>query len=336
MRKTNINWLKKKREGLYCVPGNFFIDPVFPVEKALITHAHTDHARPNNRSIFSSKETLELMHLRYGENYCSNYQIAHFDEKIKINDVTVQILPAGHILGSIQFLINYKGYRLLISGDYKRTKDTTCLSYEPVKCDTFITEATFGLPIFNHPNDQSEVKKLIKSIKANVNKTHLIGVYALGKCQRLITLLRNLGYDETIYLHGALTKISNFYSKNNIKLGNISNISECSRSEYANKLVLCPPSSLNDKWSQKFKNVVKGYASGWMRIRQRVKQKNIELPLILSDHADWGEILKTVNDVNPNEVLVTHGREEALVHYLTKKNFKSSALNLIGFEDENE
>ena len=336
MRKTNINWLKKKREGLYCIPGNFFIDPVFPVEKALITHAHTDHARPNNKSIFSSKETIELMHLRYGESYCSDFQIARFDEKIKINDVTVQILPAGHILGSIQFLINYKGYRLLISGDYKRTKDKTCLSYEPVECDTFITEATFGLPIFNHPNDESEVKKLIKSIKANVNKTHLIGVYALGKCQRLITLLRNLGYDETIYLHGALTKISDFYSKNNIKLGNISNISECSRSEYANKLVLCPPSSLNDKWSQKFKNVVKGYASGWMRIRQRVKQKNIELPLILSDHADWGEILKTVNDVNPNEVLVTHGREEALVYYLTKKNFKSSALNLIGFEDENE
>ena len=336
MRKTNINWLKKKREGLYCVPGNFFIDPVFPVEKALITHAHTDHARPNNKSIFSSKETIELMHLRYGESYCSDFQIARFGEKIKIHDVTVQIFPAGHILGSIQFLINYNGYRLLISGDYKRTKDKTCLSYEPVKCDTFITEATFGLPIFNHPNDQSEVKKLIKSIKANVNKTHLIGVYALGKCQRLITLLRNLGYDETIYLHGALTKISDFYSKNNIKLGNISNISECSRSEYANKLVLCPPSSLNDKWSQKFKNVVKGYASGWMRIRQRVKQKNIELPLILSDHADWGEILKTVNDVNPNEVLVTHGREEALVNYLTKKNFKSSALNLIGFEDENE
>ena len=336
MRKTNINWLKKKREGLYCVPGNFFIDPVFPVEKALITHAHTDHARPNNKFIFSSKETIELMHLRYGESYCSDFQIARFDEKIKINDVTVQIHPAGHILGSIQFLINYNGYRLLISGDYKRTKDKTCLSYEPVKCDTFITEATFGLPIFNHPNDQSEVKKLIKSIKANVNKTHLVGVYALGKCQRLITLLRNLGYDETIYLHGALTKISNFYSKNNIKLGNISNISECSKSEYANKLVLCPPSSLNDKWSQKFKNVVKGYASGWMRIRQRVKQKNIELPLILSDHADWDEILKTVNDVNPNEVLVTHGREEALVNYLTKKNFKSSALNLIGFEDENE
>ena len=225
------------------------------------------------------------MHLRYGESYCSDFQIARFDEKIKINDVTVQIHPAGHILGSIQFLINYNGYRLLISGDYKRTKDKTCLSYEPVKCDTFITEATFGLPIFNHPNDQDEVKKLIKSIKANVNKTHLVGVYALGKCQRLITLLRDLGYDETIYLHGALTKISDFYSKNNIKLGNTSNISECSRSEYANKLVLCPPSSLNDKWSQKFKNVVKGYASGWMRIRQRVKQKNIELPLILSDHA---------------------------------------------------
>ena len=186
MRKTNINWLKKKREGLYCVPGNFFIDPVFPVEKALITHAHTDHARPNNKYIFSSKETIELMHLRYGESYCSDFQIARFDEKIKINDVTVQIHPAGHILGSIQFLINYNGYRLLISGDYKRTKDKTCLSYEPVKCDTFITEATFGLPIFNHPNDQDEVKKLIKSIISGSIAQFLRMVIPLAKHAAII------------------------------------------------------------------------------------------------------------------------------------------------------
>ncbi len=336
MTKTKINWLIKKKGGLYCMPGDFFIDPIFPVKRALITHAHTDHARPNNKVILSSKETIELMKLRYGQNYCSQSQIIKFNEVVKINNVKIRIYPAGHILGSVQFLIEYKGYRLLISGDYKRSIDLTCSQYEPVKCDTFITEATFGLPIFNHPNDKDEVKKLIDSLNTNNHSTHLVGVYALGKCQRLISLLRNLGYEKTIYLHGALMKISEYYSKIGINLGKIEKVSEKSPSQLINSLVLCPPSSLNDKWSQKFLNKIKGYVSGWMKIKQRIKQKNIELPLVISDHSDWKDILKTVEDVSPSEVLVTHGREEALVHYLNSKNYHSSALNLIGFEDENE
>ncbi|MFL2661777.1 MAG: ligase-associated DNA damage response exonuclease [Alphaproteobacteria bacterium] len=336
MQKTNINWISKKKEGLYCNPGKFYIDPILPVEKALITHAHTDHARPNNKLVLSSKETLNLMKLRYGDNYCSSCQISNFSESININNVNIRTLPAGHILGSIQFLLEYKGYKLLISGDYKRTDDITCQAYEPSKCDTFITEATFGLPIFNHPDDKIEIKKLIKSLELNVNSTHLIGVYALGKCQRLISLLRAHGYDKTIFLHGALIKITEYYSNLGLKIGDVMNVSKKQTDELSNSLVLCPPSSLNDKWSQKFKNVIKGYVSGWMRIRQRIKQKNIELPLIISDHADWNEILSTVNQVEPKEVLVTHGREEALVDYLNNNKYKSSALNLIGFEDENE
>ncbi len=336
MQKTNINWLSKKKEGLYCNPGQFYIDPILPVEKALITHAHTDHARPNNKLVFSSKETLDLMKLRYGENYCSSFQVSSFNESLNINNVKIKTLPAGHILGSVQFLLEYKGYKLLISGDYKRALDLTCEAYAPSKCDTFITEATFGLPIFNHPDDKVETLKLIRSLESNVHSTHLVGVYALGKCQRLISLLRKHGYDRRIFLHGALTKITKYYSDLGIKIGEVMNVSEKKPDELSNSLILCPPSSLNDKWSQKFKNVIKGYVSGWMRIRQRIKQKNIELPLIISDHADWNEILRTVNDVEPSEVLVTHGREEALVDHLNNHNFKSSALNLIGFEDENE
>ena len=336
MTKTKINWLIKKKEGLYCIPGDFFIDPILPVEKALITHAHTDHARPNNKLILSSKETIDLMKLRYGRNYCLKSQTIKFNEVVKINNLKIRIYPAGHILGSVQFLIEYNGYRLLISGDYKRASDITCIDYEPVKCDSFITEATFGLPIFNHPNDKDEAQKLITSLINNKNSTHLIGVYALGKCQRLITLLRSLGYDKTIYLHGALKKICDFYSDIGINLGKIKKVTEASQPELLDSIILCPPSSLNDKWSQKFKNTIKGYVSGWMAIRQRVKQRNIELPIIISDHVDWKGILKTVSDVAPSEVLVTHGREEALVYYLSKKNYKTSALNLIGFEDENE
>ena len=336
MNKTNINWLIKKKEGLYCIPGDFFIDPILPVDKALITHAHTDHARPNNKFVLSSKNTIDLMKLRYGKNCFNSSQVCNFKESLNINEVKVRILPAGHILGSIQFLIDYKGYKLLISGDYKRMHDQTCDSYQPVNCDTFITEATFGLPIFKHPDDKDEAKKLIKSVTENKGSTHLVGVYALGKCQRLICLLRSLGYEDTIYLHGALIKISEYYSQNGIKLGKVKNVSERNPDQLINKIILCPPSSLNDKWSQKFIEVIKGYVSGWMRIRQRVKQKNVELPIIISDHADWNEILKTVKDVNASEVLVTHGREEALVSYLNNHNYKSSALNLIGFEDENE
>ena len=336
MNKTNINWLKKKREGLYCIPGDFYIDPILPVDKALITHAHTDHARPNNKKILSSKDTIELMKLRYGENYCKTSQICKYGDTIQINDVKVKILPAGHILGSIQFLIEFRGYKLLFSGDYKRRLDPTCDKYEPSNCDTFVTEATFGLPIFSHPDDKEETKKLINSLNENNNTTHLIGVYALGKCQRLICLLRSLGYDDTIYLHGALIKISEYYSNIGISLGKVCNVSKMKPTQLVNKLILCPPSSLNDKWSQKFKNVLKGYVSGWMKIRQRIKQKNIELPIVISDHADWNELLQTVKDVNPTEILVTHGREEALVKHLNDLKYKSSALNLIGFEDENE
>ena len=336
MTDTKINWLVKKKQGLYCIPGDFFIDPIAPVHRALITHAHTDHARPNNKLILSSNETIELMRLRYGNNYCYTHQSIHYDETVILNNLKIRILPAGHILGSVQFLIEYKGYKLLISGDYKRTFDLTCKTYEPIKCNTFITEATFGLPIFNHPDDKEEAKKLITSLTNNDKSTHLIGVYALGKCQRLITLLRNLGYEKTIYLHGALMKISEYYSEVGISLGRVQKVSDKSPSELISNLILCPPSSLNDKWSQKFKNTIKGYVSGWMRIKQRVKQKNIELPIIISDHVDWNGILQTVNDVDPSEVLVTHGREEALVHYLKSLNYQSSALNLIGFEDENE
>ncbi len=335
-KKIKLNWLKKKKEGLYCIPGKFFIDPILPVDKALITHAHADHARPYNKKILSSLETKDLMKIRYGQNYCSSFQCPDYHKRIKINDVYVTLYPAGHILGSLQFLIEFKGHRLLISGDYKRSKDLTCKEYEPVKCHTFITEATFGLPIFSHPCDKIETQKLIKSLYNNDDSTHLIGVYALGKCQRLISLLRSEGYNETIYLHGAMINISEYYIDNAIKLGNIKKVSEHSPNDMVGKLILCPPSALNDKWSQKFKNVIKGCVSGWMKIKQRIKQKNIELPIIISDHSDWNDILTTIKDVSPYEVLVTHGREEALVYYLNKKSYLSKALNLIGFEDENE
>jgi putative mRNA 3-end processing factor len=336
MKLTNANWLIKKKEGLYCIPGDFYIDPLYPVKKALITHAHTDHARPNNHLILGTKQTIEIMKIRYAKSYCTNYQVINYNSPLTINNIDITFIPAGHILGSSQILIEYNGCKVLISGDYKRVEDKTCESYQNKKCDIFITEATFGLPIFSHPFDKDEIKKLLDSVIKINQKPHLIGVYALGKCQRILSLLRDAGYDETIYLHGALMKITDYYVSEGLRIGKVKNTSDLNLSELKNQIILCPPSALHDKWSRKFKNPIKGIVSGWMNIRQRIKQKNIQLPLIISDHADWNDILLTTKENNPEKVLVTHGREEALVFQLNKLGYDAKALNLLGYEDEYE
>ena len=171
MKLTNANWLIKKKEGLYCIPGDFYIDPLYPVEKALITHAHTDHARPNNHFILGTKETIEIMKIRYAKSYCTNCQVINYNSPLTINNIVITFIPAGHILGSSQILIEYNGYKVLISGDYKRVEDKTCKGYQNKKCDIFVTEATFGLPIFSHPSDKDEIKKLLESVNKNNTKT---------------------------------------------------------------------------------------------------------------------------------------------------------------------
>ena len=328
-------WLIKNKNGLFCKPGNFYIDPIKPVERALITHAHTDHARPNNKKILATKETINIMKIRYGDNYCKTKQNISYGESINISGVRVKFIPAGHILGSAQIFLEYEGEKVIVSGDYKRKYDKTCIPFEVNNCNTFITEATFGLPIFVHPDDKLEAKKIIDSIKTNAQQTHLIGVYALGKCQRLISLLRDLGFNKTIYLHGALIKISNYYISDGVNLGMIKSASEL-KDFKGGELILCPPSALHDRWSQKFKNAVKGFVSGWMTIRQRIKQKNINLPVVISDHADWKELIQTIIEVSPENVFVTHGREEALLSFLKKKGYNCGSLNLLGYEDEDD
>ena len=329
------NWLVKRKSGLFCEPGNFYIDPIRPVDRALITHAHTDHARPNNKKILATKETINIMKIRYQDNYCETSQKISYGEYVNIHGVKIKFIPAGHILGSAQISLEYKGEKIVVSGDYKRRYDQTCQPFEINKCNTFITEATFALPVFKHPDDKLEAKKIVDSINNNPSQIHLIGVYALGKCQRLICLLRNLGFNKTIYLHGALIKISDYYSSEDIGLGDLKNVSEL-KDFRGEELVLCPPSGLHDRWSQKFKNPIKGFVSGWMTIRQRIKQKNINLPIIISDHADWNELTETIKEVSPENILVTHGREEALLSFLKKKGYNCGSLNLLGFEDEDD
>ena len=325
-------------EGLYCPPGDFHIDPVRAVDRALITHGHSDHARPGHNNVLATRQTLDIMRLRIGETFCGRSQPIEFGESLTINGVTVRFHPAGHVLGSAQIAVEHGGKRIVVSGDYKRRADPTCATFEPVPCDVFITEATFGLPVFRHPSAAGEVDRLLASVAQFPERTHLVGAYALGKAQRVIRLLREAGYDRPIFIHGALEKISSYYQARGVDLGELrpATLEKGRTRDFAGEIIVCPPSAFSDRWARRFADPVAAFASGWMRIRQRVKQRGVELPLILSDHADWDELTDTIRDVDAGEIWVTHGREEALVRWCEIAGIVGRPLHLVGYEDENE
>jgi putative mRNA 3-end processing factor len=328
------SWLKPTPAGLYCEPGDFFIDPVGPVERAVVTHGHADHARPGNSRVLATSGTLAIMRLRLGDAAGVSLQPLEYGEAVRIGEVTVSLAPAGHVLGSAQAVLEYRGSRIVVSGDYKRRFDATCRSFEPVPCDVFITEATFGLPVFRHPPDTHEIGRLLHSVRLFPERCHVVGVYALGKCQRLLTLLRAACYDEPVFLHGALVALCDLYTGLGIRLGPVLPAMGVAGRDLGGRIVLAPPSATTDRWARRLPDPVVAQASGWMSVKQRAKQRGVELPLVISDHADWDELLQTLDDVAAPEVWVTHGREEALVYQAIRNGYRARALSLIGFEDE--
>jgi putative mRNA 3-end processing factor len=335
--------LRPTEAGLYCPPGDFYIDPVRPVPRALVTHGHADHARPGSEKVLATRQTLAIMALRYGEEFCLERQEAALGETLAINGVDVSFHPAGHVLGSAQIAVSHKGLTIVASGDYKRRPDPTCLPFEPVRCDVFITEATFALPVFRHPETADEVGKLIASLQQFPERAHLVGAYALGKAQRVIRHLREAGYDRPIYIHGALKKLCDFYQAEGIDLGDLRAATVGAKSgegaakaDFAGAVVVGPPSAFADRWARRFPDPVSCFASGWMRVRQRARQRGVELPLIISDHCDWDELTETIDELGPQEVWVTHGREEALVRWCELRQLRARPLHLVGYEDEAE
>ena len=336
-----VDWIKKTKEGIQVKDGSFFVDPIYSVKKAIITHGHADHARAGHEHVIATLETIEIMKERYGSNFCKKSTELKYHEKLIIEEVEIFLAPAGHVLGSAQVVMNFANQVITVSGDYKRQDDPTCAAFEPIKSDIFITEATFALPVFKHPNANTQINLLIKSIQNFPERCHVIGVYSLGKAQRLIKMLRNNGWHNTIYLHGSLIKICNLYEKFGIDLGvlepaTIQDKPEKPHDFYKGKLILAPPSALADRWSRRFPDPILGMASGWMTVKQRAKQRGINLPLILSDHADWNEILTTIKEVSPKEVWITHGAEEALIYECSKNNLTAKALSIIGYESDTD
>jgi putative mRNA 3-end processing factor len=326
-------WIEPHPEGIYVRPADAWIDPSQPKPKALVTHGHADHARGGHGAVWATPETLAIMDARYGTQSANP---VGYGEPVRMGDVQVSFVPAGHVLGSAQIVLEHAGERVVVSGDYKRRSDPTCPPFEPQACDIFITEATFGLPVFVHPDTGDEIDKLLDALRANPERCVLVGAYALGKAQRVITELRLRGHDDPIYIHGALQRLCDLYAAHGVPLGELRAATGVAKKEIAGHIVLAPPGALNDRWSRRLPDPITAMASGWMRIRQRAVQRNVELPLVISDHADWTELTDTIQEIAPKEVWVTHGREDALIHWCMTRQIKARALDLVGYEDEDD
>lgn len=324
--------------GVCCKRGGFHIDPTRPVERAVITHAHSDHARAGHGAVLATQETLDLMRLRYGENFAGATQAVRYGERIDLAGAKITLHPAGHILGSAQVAVEVDGLRVVASGDYKNaadlTVDPTCAPFELVRCDLFITEATFALPVFRHGDPNAEIAKLLHSLTLFPERAHLVGAYSIGKAQRLIALLRQAHYAAPIYLHGAMEKITNYYTERGIALGELRLVRGNSKADLAGTITICPPSALNDLWTRRFPDPVAAFASGWMRVRARARQQGVALPLVISDHADWDGLTATIVATDAAEIWVTHGQEDALIHWCATRGLKARPLDIVGYGDE--
>jgi putative mRNA 3-end processing factor len=334
MRPEDI--LMPTPSGVCCKLGGFYIDPTRPVERALITHAHSDHARAGHGAVLATQETLDLMRLRYGENFAGTTQAIACGESVGLDGAKVTFHPAGHVLGSAQIAVEANGLRVVASGDYKNVPDPTCAPFELIPCDVFITEATFALPVFRHGDPDGEIAKLLHSVALFPERAHLVGAYSLGKAQRVIALLRRCGYTAPIYLHGAMEKITRYYETRGIELGELHLVRGATKQNLAGTITLCPPSALNDLWTRRFPDPLAAFASGWMRVRARARQQGVALPLVISDHADWDGLTATVAATGAGAIWVTHGQEDALVHWCVSRGLKARPLDIVGYGDEDE
>lgn len=322
--------------GICCKVGGFHIDPTRPVDKAVITHGHSDHARAGHGAVLATQETLDLMRLRYGDNFAGSTQAIRYGETVTLAGACVTLHPAGHVLGSAQVSVAANGLRVVASGDYKNVADPTCTAFELVRCNVFITEATFGLPVFRHGHPQAEIAKLLHSVALFPDRAHLVGAYPLGKAQRVTALLRSAGYDRPIYVHGAMEKITRYYESRGIDLGRVELARGAAKAELVGSITLCPPSALKEVWSRRFPDPVTSFASGWMRVRARARQHLVELPLVISDHADWDGLTTTIAATGASDIWVTHGQEEALVHWSVRRGLRARPLDIVGYGDEDE
>ncbi len=329
-----MNLITFTDRGLYCEAGNFYIDPWKPVDKAIITHAHSDHAYAGHRYYLCHKYSQPILQLRLGDN---NYQSVEWNEPIIMNGVKISLHPAGHIIGSSQIRVEYKGEVWVVSGDYKTEDDGISGKFEPIKCNTFITESTFGLPIYKWKPQQQIFENIINWINRNKEngKTSVLLAYSLGKAQRVLQHIKET--TQTIYAHGAIYNTQQTLLNAGWKLPEIVRITpETPKELLKETVVIAPPGADASPWMKKFIPYSLGVCSGWMQVRGHVRRRNVDAGFALSDHADWNGLLESIKATGAERVFVTHGFQSAFSRYLNEQNIAIAAevKTEYGTEDE--
>jgi putative mRNA 3-end processing factor len=318
-------------EGLYCPPGDFYIDPWQPVAHALITHAHGDHLRMGHGRYLTSEAGRHVVTKRVG---AVDLQGLPYGERITHNGVTISFHPAGHVLGSAQIRLEHGGQVWVVSGDYKTGPDSTCAPFEPVRCDVFITESTFGLPVFRWA-PQQEVFDDINAWWADnaaAGRASVVYAYSFGKAQRVLS-----GLDPSIgpiVAHGAVAAMDEAYLQSGVPLPATQNVLETTPEALRRCLVVAPPSSQGSAWMKRFGDYSDAFASGWMLLRGARRRRNVDRGFILSDHADWPGLLEAIAACGAPRVIVTHGYVEPLVRYLAEQGLESGAFKTEYGDDE--
>ncbi|WP_020569326.1 ligase-associated DNA damage response exonuclease [Neolewinella persica] len=321
--KSSTDLLQFTPKGIWCPPADVYIDPWRPVKKAMITHGHADHSRYGHRSYLASTTAGPAIKYRLGD---INLQTINFGEKINVNGVQFSFHPAGHILGSAQIRVEHKGEVWVASGDYKLEDDGLAEAFEPVKCHTFITESTFGLPVYDWQPQEAVFADINDWWRKNAaeGKVSFITGYSLGKAQRILQ-----GLDSSIgkiYTHGAVENINEVMRLQGIPLPDTIRVTgDISSKDYPTNLVLAPPSALNSAWMKKFKPISIAIASGWMTLRGARRRKAVERGFVLSDHVDWKDLNKAIEATEASRVIVTHGYTSIYTKYLLELGLDAEA-----------
>lgn len=320
-------------QGIYCAVGDFYIDPWVPVPRAVVTHAHGDHLTRGSAAYLFSSEGEHVFRVRLSDD--AVYQTADYGEPVMLNGVRVSLHPAGHILGSAQVRVEYQGEVWVASGDYKIEADPTCTPFEPVKCHTFITEATFGLPIYHWSPQQTIFDQINAWWRANAEagKSTLIYGYALGKAQRLLA-----GVDAgigPIYTHGAVERLNRAYRESGVNLPETIYATSAKRASYAGALIIAPLSARGTSWTRRFGTHASGFASGWMRIRGARRRRAVDRGFVISDHVDWDGLMQAIEATGAERIWVTHGYVAVVARWLREQGYEAQGFQT-RYEGERE
>ncbi len=318
--------LKVTDRGLYCEAGDFYIDPWMPVDRALITHAHGDHARWGSRTYVCSEESARVLRTRIGPEAVIAPQA--WSENVSVNGVSISFHPAGHILGSAQIRVEYRGETWVVSGDYKTEPDPTCTAFEPVRCNVFITESTFGLPIYRWSPQAETFAGIAAWWRANreAGRASIVFAYALGKAQRLLAGLAD-DAQGGFYTHGAVERLNRDYRDTGISLPPTTYAAAVPKGhDWAGAMIVAPPSAAGSTWLRRFGPASSAFASGWMRVRGARRRRSVDRGFVLSDHVDWPALMAAIDSTGAERVMVTHGYRDTVVRALLERGLQAETL----------